>query len=85
MLLRLFRATLAIGGMGLALLALAIAIASARYAHCGPSALDAADASCRLGLQVLTGAYVLLSLSLVLGAGCLTLLWRMRRDRRRPG
>jgi hypothetical protein len=80
-LLNLFWTTLAIGMAGLA--ALAIAMASTRYARCGPSSLDAAEAACRIGAQVLVAAYVLLSVALVLGAACLTLLWRLRRERRR--
>ena len=75
--------TLAVGVAGLVTLGVAIAIASLRYAHCGPSRIDATDAACRLGAQVLLGAYVLLSVSLVLGAASLTLLWRLRRSRRR--
>ena len=82
-LLRLFRAMLAVGVAGLVALAVAIAVASMRYGRCGPSSLDAVDAACRLGAQVLAGAYVLLSLAMVLGASCLTLLWRLRRQRRR--
>jgi hypothetical protein len=82
-LLRLFWTTLAVGVMGLAGLAVAIAVASLRYTRCGPSSLDAADAACRVGAQLLTGAYLLLSLALVLGATSLTLLWRLRRQRGR--
>jgi hypothetical protein len=82
-LLHLFWTTLAIGMAGLAALAIAIAMASTRYARCGPSSLDAAEAACRIGAQVLVAAYVMLSVALVLGAACLTLLWRLRRERRR--
>ena len=82
-LLRLTGSTLAVGVIGLATLVIAIAIASLRFHRCGPSSLDAVDATCRLGAQVLAGAYALLSVSLVLGAASLTLLWRLRRSRRR--
>jgi hypothetical protein len=81
--LRLFRAALAVGVAGLAMLGVAIAVASLRYARCGPSSLEAVDAGCRLGALTLAGAYVLLSIALVLGAACLTLLWRVRRQLRR--
>ena len=70
---------------GGALLVAAVAIASARFAACGPSRLDALDAQCRLGLQLLMGAYGVLGIALVLGAASLTLLWRARRRRRRGG
>ena len=75
--------TLAVGGVGLAVLATAIVVASVRFRRCGPSSLDAADAACRLGAQLLAGAYGLLSVSLVLGAASLSLLWHLRRRRRR--
>jgi H+/Cl- antiporter ClcA len=82
-LLRLFWTTLAVGVAGLAALVVAIGMASVRYAHCGPSTLDAAQAACRTATQVLAAAYLLLSVALVLGAACLTLLWRLRRERHR--
>ncbi len=76
-------ATLAAGLGGLATLAIAIVLASLRFERCGPSRLDATQAACRLGAQVLAGAYVLLAIALVLGAATLTLLWRLRRERGR--
>lgn len=84
-LLRLFRAALAAGAAGFGALVAAIVVASLRYRRCGPSSLDALDGACRLGAQLVSGAYVLLSIALVLGAACLTLLWRIRRERRRRG
>jgi hypothetical protein len=81
LLLRAFRAMLAFGVAGLATLAAAIAVAWSRYSHCGPSSADASDAARRLGAHLLAGAYALLSVSLVLGALSLTLLWRARRRR----
>jgi hypothetical protein len=81
-LLRITGSTLAIGVAGLVVLAVAVLVASLRFARCGPSYLEAAESACRLGAQLLTGAYVLLSVSLVLGAASLTLLWRMRRRQR---
>jgi hypothetical protein len=80
-LLHAFRAMLGFGVAGLATLAAAIAVAWSRYRACGPSSADAVDAACRLGAHLLVGAYALLSVSLVLGALSLTLLWRARRRR----
>lgn len=79
----LFRMALAAALVGGALLVAAIGIASARFAACGPSRLDAVEAACRLGLQLLMAAYGVLGMALVLGAASLTLLWRARRTRRR--
>lgn len=83
--LRAFRAALAAAVFGAVLLLGAIGIASLRYQACGPSRLDAVEVQCRLGLQLLMGAYGVLAIALVLGAVSLTLLWRTRRrlrDRR---
>ncbi|HEY4582620.1 MAG TPA: hypothetical protein VIG88_07135 [Lysobacter sp.] len=77
-----FRAAVVAGALGLLLLAAAVGVAAARFDACGPSALDAADAACRHGLQLLVAAYVVLSAALVLGAASLTLLWRERRRHR---
>lgn len=77
-----FRAALACGLLGLVLLAMAIATAWLRLAECGPSRLDALEAACRLGAQMLVGAYAVLGVALVLGALSLSLLWRFRRDKR---
>ena len=73
------------GAVGLLVLVAAISTASLQYGHCGPSALDAAIAGCRVGARLLLVAYALLSIALVLGATSLTLLWRERRQRRRHG
>ncbi len=80
--LRLLRLAVALGLVGLCTLAAAIATASMRFGVCGPSSLDSADAYCRAGMQWLVVAYALLALALVLGAACLTRIWRLRR---RPG
>lgn len=82
-----FRAAVATALVGGALLLAAIATASMRFAECGPRRLDAATSQCRLGLQLLLGAYAVLGLALVLGAISLSLLWRARRRwrRTRPG
>lgn len=82
-----FRAAVVAALVGGALLLAAIAIASMRFAACGPSRLDAAAQQCRIGLQLLLAAYGVLGLALVLGAISLTLLWRARRQwrRTRPG
>lgn len=80
-----FRAALAVGALGLAMLAVAIAVAWLRYGSCGPSDLGAAEAACRIGMQLLLAAYVLLGFALLLGATSLTLLWRLRREARRHG
>lgn len=77
-----FRIAAVFGLSGLALLAAAIAVAWMRYDGCGPSALDAAEAACRTGTQLLMVAYAVLSVALVAGATSLTLLWRLRRRRR---
>lgn len=74
-----FRAAVAGAVVGAALLLAAIATASMRFPRCGPSRLDAADADCRVGLQLLMGAYGVLGIALVLGAISLSLLWRTRR------
>lgn len=79
----LFRLAVATALLGGVLLAAAIAIASARFAACGPSRLDAIEAQCRLGLQVLVVAYGVLGVALLLGAASLSLLWRVRRRRGR--
>lgn len=75
--------TVAVAAVGAALLLAAVAIASARFATCGASRLDAADGYCRLGLQVLMAAHAVLGTALVLGALSLTMLWRARRRLRR--
>ena len=80
----LFRLAALAGLVGLLLLGIAIATASLRFGACGPSAMDAVDSACRTGARLLMAAYAVLSLALVLGATSLTLLWRRRRDRRRP-
>ncbi|TZF90327.1 hypothetical protein [Cognatilysobacter lacus] len=77
-----FWSTIAVGVAGLLTLGIAVAVAASRYRRCGASSLDAVDSACRLGAQFLSGAYVLLSLALVLGAASLTLLWRARRKLR---
>lgn len=77
--LRWFRAAVVSGLLGLAMLLGAVAVASARFATCGPSRIDAARAHGRLGMQLLAGAHGLLALALVLGAVSLSLLWRARR------
>ncbi|TCZ83925.1 hypothetical protein [Lysobacter sp. N42] len=79
--LRWFRAAVVSGLLGLAMLLGAVAVASARFATCGPSRIAAARAHCRLGMQLLAGAHGLLALALVLGAISLSLLWRARRLR----
>lgn len=78
-----FRIALATGAAGLALLAAAVVVAGMRFDACGASRPDAADAACRLGAQLLLGAYAILAVALVLGAASLTLLWRVRRRHRR--
>lgn len=83
LLLRLFWSTMAAGAAGFATLVAAIAVASLRFARCGASSLHATATACRLGAQLLAGAYVVLSVALVLGAASLTLLWRLRRLRGR--
>ncbi len=82
-----FRAAVATALAGGVLLLVAIATATTRFAACGPSRLDAVAPQCRLGLQLLLGAYGVLGLALVLGAISLSLLWRARRRcrRTRPG
>lgn len=79
---RVFRAAVLAGAVGLALLAAAVAVAGSRFDACGASRLDAVDAACRLGAQLLLGAYAALALALVLGAVSLSLLWRVRRRHR---
>lgn len=80
---RFFLAAVLAGAVGLALLAAAVGIAGTRFDACGASRLDAADAACRLGAQLLLGAYGALAVALVLGATSLSLLWRVRRRHRR--
>lgn len=78
-----FWSAVAFGVVGLLLLGAAIATASIGYSRCGPSAVDALDLGCRVGVRLLMAAFGLLSVALVLGATSLTLLWRERAHRRR--
>lgn len=80
---RVFQAALATGAVGLALLAAAVGVAGTRFDACGASRLDAVEAACRFGAQLLLGAYAMLGVALVLGAASLSLLWRVRRGHRR--
>jgi hypothetical protein len=81
--LRIFQAALATGAAGLALLGAAVVVAGTRFDACGASRLDATEAACRFGAQLLLGAYAMLAVALVLGAVSLSLLWRVRRRHRR--
>ena len=80
--LRTFRFAALFGAVGLVVLGIAIVTAALRYDDCGPSAMDAATTACRAGAYLLMAAYGLLSVALVLGAISLSLLWRLRRERR---
>lgn len=77
--LRWFRAAVAAGAVGVALLLGAVVTATARFAECGPSRFDAAQSQCRSGVHLLMAAYGALAVALVLGAVSLSLLWRVRR------
>ena len=77
---------LALGSLGCALAVgyvyvSAVATASLRFGDCGPSALDAVDPYCRVGIRLLHVAYAMGSAALVLGVAALWLVWAIRRGR----
>ena len=79
---------LAIGSFGCAAAAgyvylSAVTTASLRFGDCGPSALDAADPYCRVGMRLLHVSYGLGSAALILGVSALWLLSAIRRRRKR--
>ena len=75
---------LALSSVGVALLAgylflSAVATASLRFHHCGPTSLDHPEAACRIGTRLLLMSYGTIGLALVLAVMA---FWLHRRRKR---
>lgn len=57
----------------------AVATASLRFGHCGPTSLDHAEQYCRIGTQLLLFSYALGAFTLFLVGATVWLAWHRRR------